>query len=320
MMWLLIALTLVVVGLALTYVGFFCSQKFIRPKRSEPLVTPQAVGLADVLEVSFETADGVTLAAWYAPPRQEGKTLIFVHGLGGNRGACLLQAAYVQKLGYGVLLLDMRNHGTSGGNITSLAYHETEDVKAAYSFLKAQPEVNPAGIGLVGHSMGAAVALRAAAELPELSALIVQCGFASLAENVQAALRIKVGRMAPLFAPIIQLAFRLRTGVSVADVKPIDTLKDLELPILFIHGACDRLISVSNTERMYEAYSGTKELHILKKGSHRSLLGRHFRKFAPVLKVFLETHMSEDRQVNEEFKPIPVSQFAYQNHRGSLRA
>ena len=42
----------------------------------------------------------------------------------------LEQAALLSKQGYGVLLFDLHNHGESQGEITTLGYTESEDVRA----------------------------------------------------------------------------------------------------------------------------------------------------------------------------------------------
>jgi uncharacterized protein len=70
--------------------------------------------------VSFPTSDGVTLRGWFIPG-QNGATILFAHGGGGNRLGVgqLEQTAVLAKHGFGILLFDLRGHGDSEGTQTS---------------------------------------------------------------------------------------------------------------------------------------------------------------------------------------------------------
>jgi cephalosporin-C deacetylase-like acetyl esterase len=144
----------------------------VHPGRTQPVCTPADRGVVRWEDVRFSSADNLQLAGWFIPPdpRGDGATLIFLHGLGGNRGEFLDEAAMLTEHGYGALLLDMRNHGQSQGTVTTLGYAEVEDVRGAVAYLLARPEVNPQRIGLVGSSMGgstrACVSSRASRPFP----------------------------------------------------------------------------------------------------------------------------------------------------------
>jgi len=119
--------------------------------------------------VSFQTADGVTLNAWYAPSRN-GATVIVAHGAGGSRSSVKGIATMLAKHDYGVLSLDLRGHGTSEGRTNRFGWAGTRDVQAAVDFLTAQdPETR---IGAVGSSMGGEVLLGASAECPTMTAIV----------------------------------------------------------------------------------------------------------------------------------------------------
>ena len=130
----------------------------VHPARTQPEQTPADYGLQSWEEVSFPTQDGLQLAGWFIPPANDmdGATIIYVHGLGSNRGDLLEQAALLSNQGFGALLFDLRNHGKSQGEITTLGYMESKDVRAAVDYLLSRSDVNPHRIGLVGISMGGA--------------------------------------------------------------------------------------------------------------------------------------------------------------------
>ncbi len=120
-------------------------------------------------EVAVTTDDNITLAGWYAPPAN-GAAIILLHGAGGSREQLRPLSKMLTSHGYGVLAMDLRGHGASGGKTNRLGWLGTRDVAAAVSFLQAQPDVKH--IGGVGLSMGGEVLLGAASASPSITAIV----------------------------------------------------------------------------------------------------------------------------------------------------
>ncbi|HSD85197.1 MAG TPA: alpha/beta fold hydrolase, partial [Anaerolineae bacterium] len=128
-------------------------------------------GLAfPVEEVTFKGGDDLTLAGWFAPP-QNGATIILLHGYGGNRTAMIWHARKLVEAGYGVLLYDERASGESEGQRRSYGWEDPEDVAGALRYLSERPEVDAQRIAIAGCSIGAQIALQAAARYPALKAV-----------------------------------------------------------------------------------------------------------------------------------------------------
>ena len=135
--------------------------------------------------ISLTTADGVTLAAWYKPPMASapanGAAIIVIHGAGGSREGMRPYAEMLARQGYGVLALDLRGHGASGGQTNRFGWQGTRDVGAAVNYLKTRTEVK--AIGGLGSSLGGEVLLGAASSYPEIKAIVTDGATArSLAE------------------------------------------------------------------------------------------------------------------------------------------
>src|SRR5687767_9708454 len=119
------------------------------------------------LSVSFTTYDEVEIAAHlYLPPHLEGTDwspgVIVCPGFGSrkeNHGGFGEKAA---AAGYAVLILDLRGHGESGGQLDANLFN---DVAAAFNYLQNRSEVNPMRIGIRGSSMGGWLAIHTAAHL-----------------------------------------------------------------------------------------------------------------------------------------------------------
>lgn len=261
---------ILIVGILVPYL---LAMPMLYPRRSRLTLTPTDLGLTRWDEARFFSTDGVPLKGWFIPPdpQSNGATLVFVHGLGANREQLLGQALTMIAKGYGALLFDLRNHGTSGGTITTLGYTEAEDVIGAVNYVLSRPEVNPMLIGLVGYSMGGAAVLRAATRLPNLKAIIVESTYTSLEDNIAQGMVAKTGLPPFPFAPIMIWFGEHITGLRIHQIRPIDDVVRLKQPILFIHGAQDKTVNVSNSQRLYAAANNPQGLYIVKNAGHAEL-------------------------------------------------
>ncbi len=143
------------------------------------------------------TADGIMLQGWYIPQQQPKGTVILFHGHGGNRASIVTEANNFYKFGYNVCMVDFRAHGDSQGNICTIGYNESADVKAAYDYVAAKGETN---IVLWGISLGAATITKAMTDYKDLhpSKVILEMPFGSLTDAVKGKLRIMQLPLQPL--------------------------------------------------------------------------------------------------------------------------
>lgn len=134
--------------------------------------TPADVGLR-FESVTLRTAGGVDLAGWWVASNN-GAAVVLLHGAGSTRTAVLDQAAVLGSHGYGVLLLDARGHGGSGGRGMDFGWYGERDVAPALDFLTGQPDVAADRIGVVGLSMGGEVAIGAAGADSRIRAVVAE--------------------------------------------------------------------------------------------------------------------------------------------------
>ena len=270
-----LALVLLVISAGVLAAAYSGAMVLVHPGRTQPTRTPADWGVERWEEVRFATPDGLQLGGWFIPPdpQGDGATLIFVHGLSGNRGQLLDEAAMLAAHGYGALLFDMRNQGRSQGTITTLGYTEVEDVRGAIDYLLTRPEVNPERIGLVGNSMGGATVIRAAARIPQARVVVAQSAFASLTDDVAEGVRTLAGLPSFPLAPLIVWLGERETGVNLRQVRPIDDVSRIApRAILFIHGEQDATVHVSNSLRLYQAAGEPKALYLIPDAGHGELL------------------------------------------------
>lgn len=198
------------------------------------------------------TEDGIRLSAWYTPPRK-GALILLAHGYGDNRPEWIY--ALLAKRGYGILAWDARAHGESDGEISTAGYLEVLDAKAALEYVLSQPEVEH--IGAWGGSMGGATMIRAAAQFPEIEALVVDSSFASLSEELDYLVPY------PLINPLAQFFAKIQTGVDINDLRPVDEIAKISpRPVFIIQGTGDKVAPPDSAQELFNAAGEPRRLWI----------------------------------------------------------
>jgi pimeloyl-ACP methyl ester carboxylesterase len=208
-------------------------------------------------DVSFGSrGHALRLYGWFLPGRSDAPYLIVVHGIGGQRTAddALPLAARLVALDYNVLLFDLRAHGTSEGSRVSGGFFERDDALGAYDFLIARG-AQPGRVAFIGRSMGAGIAIMAAAREPGIAALVADTPFADIQDFIaqETARKTPIPRfVVPVFLPAAGLFASAVYGIDLGELKPVADVARLAFPVLVIHGEADRRIPVSQGRRVYE--------------------------------------------------------------------
>ena len=124
-------------------------------------------------ELTFKSRDGLTLFGRFKPGRNHA-TILLIHPLGSSDGDMLIHAEFLANAGYGVLMIDLRAHGSSDGDTSTFGLREAEDVAGAVDYLLSRLDVNGQKIGALGISLGAQAALRGALKTNCLRALVLE--------------------------------------------------------------------------------------------------------------------------------------------------
>lgn len=286
---------LVVFGAAgAVYLARWRALALVHPVRRLAVQTPDDYGIADWQDVRLKAGDGLELGGWFIPPPPgaDGATLIYLHGLANNRSELLGQAAMLYDHGYGALLLDLRSHGESEGDLTTLGYAEVEDLRGAVAYLLSRPEVDGACIGVVARSMGGAAAIRGAARIPEVQALVVQSTYSSVADNISTGGQAFTGLPAFPFAPLVIWFGEREAGADIGQVRPVEDVGRIApRAILLIHGSLDPAIPPENSVRLYEAAGEPKELYLVPGAGHGGFLSVDRDGFERRVTGFLDTYL-----------------------------
>ena len=200
----------------------------------------ERAGLTGAEAVTFPTADGLRLAAWFVPgwgtsPRP---TVVVFNGNAGHRGYRVPLASALRSHGLNVLLTDYRGYGGNPGSPTEEGL--ADDARGARVYAVGRPDVDAARVIYFGESLGAAVALRLAVEYPP-STLVLRSPFASMALVGQ--------HHYPLLPVRLLLRDRFPSSERVAQIR---------CPVLIIAGTSDTIIPIDHSRRLYEAITAPK--------------------------------------------------------------
>lgn len=158
------------------------AQKLEKPRRPQEPQTPYPYVSEDV---HFENkAAGIHLAGTLTLPEAKGKypVVVLISGSGPqNRDEelmghkpFLVLADHLTRNGIAVLRFDDRGTGASEGDFSkATSFDFATDAKAAVDYLKNRKEIDPANIGLIGHSEGGLIAPMVAAAHPDEIGFIV---------------------------------------------------------------------------------------------------------------------------------------------------
>jgi uncharacterized protein len=253
--------------------------------RPENRRTPDDVGLSYERHL-FRGARGVTLEAWFVPAVQARATIVLFHGHAASKDSQLREAKVFHGMGFNTFLVDFYGSGGSGGNETSIGFHEATDVARAYDYVRALPGSGP--VVLYGASMGAAAVLRGVAEeklQPE--ALILECPFDSLIGTVRHRFKTMGVPSFPL-AELLVFWGGMQEGFNGFRYRPVECASNIDRPTLLMNGDNDPWVTPEEARGIFDGLKGPKTLRYFAGVGHDSCLRRRPDEWKSAVSEFLD--------------------------------
>jgi len=299
------------------------AHRFTKPRRVTPSLPSPVFGAPQLQTVGFPARDDALrlTASYVATPNATG-AIILVHGRNACRGAELRGdtselVAHFVRLGFSVLLVDLRGHGGSATARLTFGRRERRDILGAVDFLLAHGHA-PRRIGVLGASMGGVSAIGAAAQEPAIGAIVTDSAFCTLHD----VLRMQFVRLTRLpgwclsgatIVASVLTGERLRHHTAAHDMTRLRGR-----PTLVIHAQHDPFVPVSHAHAL--AHAGDAELWITSGNRHLSSYTDGRAEYARVVGGFFHTHLSPiAAQVSMDCDPIGVRRSARQSDRGEYR-
>jgi alpha-beta hydrolase superfamily lysophospholipase len=239
-------------------------------------------------EHRIRTRDGETLGCWLYRGLAERPAVVVLHGNRGCRRDGLPAAEFFAQKGCTVLLVTLRAHGDSTGDVNDFGYSARHDVVAAVEFLKKERPGLP--VVIHGTSLGAAAAIFAAGELGEhVSGYMLESPY----RDLHRAVRNRTALYLPPILDRVAYAGVALTGPWIlpdADrIAPIDHVDDIphSVPVVFLSGTMDKRACPCEAQEMCDRIAGHARLALFEGADHGCLVRADQIRFAEVVAPLL---------------------------------
>lgn len=231
--------------------------------------------------------DGYELWVGFVPGDSSNKHYVVLsHGYTSTRYGMYKYAVLWRKMGYNCVIYDNRGHGVNKPSVISFGWRECRDLMAVIedTYNRYGRDIH---IGLHGESMGAGLQLMALSYNPKVDFIVNDCGYSEILPVIRWKAKDAFGMpewVADLAAPFGKFLY----GFSFKEVRPIDQLKENEIPICFVHGQNDNFTHKWHSEKMYEVNKGYKELHLYEGADHAECVEVDTKRYQVMLESFIK--------------------------------
>jgi pimeloyl-ACP methyl ester carboxylesterase len=256
----------------------------IRPPRYYSNNTPADYDLK-YENVSFTTSDNIKIDAWVIESEKANGTIIVGHGYPFDKGNVMSLALFLYPE-YNLVYYDHRYFGKSSGAYTTVGMKEVEDVKAAINYVQKRfGKKEP--IALYGVSLSASAMIMSK---PQVNAIIADSAYANLENMIKHVYNMFSVFKYP-FVKLTNLYSILLFHSHPKDISPALAAKEINVPILLIHGDKDSQIPVENAYQIIKQNPNI-ESWIVKGSDHIGAHHMHKAEYEKKVKDFLKKNMN----------------------------
>lgn len=218
-------------------------------------------------DVYINSHDGFKLHGIWYPIEGSRKSVILSHGYSFTLFGSVKYMKMFHDRGFNVLLIDQRSHGLSEGKICTMGHKEKMDHVKWVNWIEDRVGRDTV-IGTHGESMGASTVLLHGEVDDRVKFIIADCAYQNLFDQFR--YRLKMEFKMPAF-PLLHmgnLISKIRAGLFFGQVSPIEAVKKIKVPVLFIHGQDDDYTTPSNTVNLHKAKNGPAFIYLVPGAEH----------------------------------------------------
>ncbi|MBL4852570.1 MAG: alpha/beta hydrolase [Gammaproteobacteria bacterium] len=210
-----------------------------------------ALIVANTEELWLTTRDDVRIHSFYLKNTESDRVVLFFHGNAGNAYSRLTDASLLRDMGLNVLLLDYRGYGKSNGTPTEKGLYL--DADAAYQAVLKNKGFAQNKIYLYGRSIGSTVAV-------------------DLSSRYTVAATVLVAPLASGRAMAKKMGFTWFDWLVEGVFDNLGKAKDINSPVLIIHGGQDRVVPLAQGRDLYNAiHHPGKQMAIADNAGHNDI-------------------------------------------------
>lgn len=218
---------------------------------------------------------GLTLRGMLHQPETKAPSpiVILLHGITGTKlephRIFLKTSRTLEAAGIASIRFDFSGHGESDGDFLNMTLtREVEEAKAILSYTKSLSFVDANRVGLLGFSLGGAVASIVAGEAPlEIKSMALWAPAGHAYEDIK-----KIAESASTDDPeYYHLWGNVWKKSSLNDFKQWEiyrTAAAYQGPVLIMHGSADTSVPLADSERYLALYDNSAKMQIVKDANH----------------------------------------------------
>ncbi len=207
-------------------------------------------------EVRIPVPQDGELYGWWMSAKPEMPTLVLIHGWSRTVERTLPYIRHLHPLGYNLLAIDARNHGSSSTLEAPTVGTFTEDILAAVEYLAAQNMSTR--LGVIGLSIGGGASIAAAGQDKRIQATVTVGAIAHPIELMKA--HFAQRKIPGFLASSLFLYMRLRYGIDYERIAPISHIPNTEGKILIVHGDKDETVPLAHARKLAAANPASARL------------------------------------------------------------
>ncbi len=250
---------------------------------------------ADLLceEIVVSTTDNTKLDGWLIKAAAPVKgTIIYLHGVADCKIDGIRFAKLMHDNHFNVFLYDSRRHGKSGGEYCTYGFYEKHDVSRVIDYLSARKDIELGKIGLFGTSMGAAVAIQAAAIDKRIIAVVSESSFATLRTIFDDYQKRMIKLPFHYLRNLVIVHAELRAKFKAREVSPLEAVQTIRIPILIVYGTDDHLIKHQYSLMLFEKANQPKEIFPIHGAAHNNTWDIAGKKYGQKLLEFFGKYLT----------------------------
>lgn len=229
------------------------------------------------ISVDFRNSRGDNLSGIvrYNEPIEPVKYPVFIvlHGFASDKHNDLSADIANNLVHYGFLTLrfDFQGHGESEGEFEEHTIHQqVDDVLSALDFVSTQPYADADRISVIGTDIGGNIALLAAAKDARIRCVVAQGARSHFENHLQSWFAPHEFSEMMLKGVHEHAGFRLRkeyvTSARMHDI--LEELKNVHVPVLFIHGNEDFRVRIEETRQLFLSANEPKQMEEVEGADH----------------------------------------------------
>ncbi|WP_196892841.1 alpha/beta hydrolase [Aureivirga marina] len=179
-------------------------------------------------------------------------TIILLHGIRSGKMIFTFISKFLNQNGFNTVALDLRAHNESQGRFCTFGVKEKIDVHVLLNYLEKEYELKD-NIGIWGKSLGAAVALQTMEIDDRIQFGIIESTFTDFRQIVHDYFKRNTGfDIYPLTEYLIYRSGKI-SDFNPDLSKPNKSCKNINQPILVVHGGKDKRIKIEYGKANFKA-------------------------------------------------------------------